>query len=175
MKVLIKLRNQKKKKRKKDPFVYKYELFKVSDNKIISKMFLIFTYILDSLTVLDKDIGQHRVGEQYPTLTSKELEIKGDRHIASKRVKTLKLEQLIGLLNRHEMFTSTNEKKQKKDLALKVSTSNDDGDDDEDEEVALLSLKFKWFLIQRKEGLNKAFKKDSNDVMKCYECRKLVT
>lgn len=66
------------------------------------------------------------------------------------------------------MINSTEEnKKKKKDLTLKVSINNDDGDDDEDDEIALLSRKFKWFLIHWKEGITKASKHSSNDVMKC--------
>lgn len=39
-------------------------------------------------------------------------------------------------------------------------------------DVALVSCKFKWFLIRREEGITGASKDDSNDVMKCYKWRK---
>lgn len=49
------------------------------------------------------------------------------------------------------MINSIDEKKKKKDLDLKASTHNNDGDDYEAEEVALLSRKFKRFLIVEKK------------------------
>lgn len=64
------------------------------------------------------------------------------------------------------MKTSTDEKEKRKDLALKVSTTNNDVNSDGDEEVAHLFPKFKRVLILRKEGITKASKNDSNDVMK---------
>lgn len=71
------------------------------------------------------------------------------------------------------MINSTSEKKKKtKDLALKVYIDKNNLDI-EDEEVALLSPKFKWFLIRRKESITKASKHESGDVMKCYKYRKL--
>lgn len=84
----------------------------------------------------------------------------------------LKLEQLIGYLIIHEIINSIDEKKKKKkDLVLKASIDENDGDDDDEfEEVDLLYRKFKWFLMQRREGITEAPRYDSNDVMKCYKC-----
>lgn len=62
----------------------------------------------------------------------------------------------------YEMINST-WKKMKKDIALKSSTHN--GDDDENEEVVLLSRKLQQFLVLQREGIAKAPKHESNDVM----------
>lgn len=50
----------------------------------------------------------------------------------------------------HEMITSLDDRKKKKDLALKVSSASDDCDEDEDEESTFRTEKFISFLTLEK-------------------------
>lgn len=134
--------------------VHKYQLFKMTDIVTLSRMLNRFGDIINSLKALGEDIPNVKWVNKILHFLLKSWEPQVTAIIEAKDLTTLKLEQLFESLITHEMITSTDHKKKKKDLALNVSNARDDCKDDQNEKSHSYHENLDNFLLTRRKILS---------------------
>ncbi|GAV77207.1 DUF4219 domain-containing protein/UBN2 domain-containing protein [Cephalotus follicularis] len=143
--------------------VREYEMFSMKENENISRMFVRFTNIINSLQSLNKCYTNSEMVRKILRCLPKSWMPKVTAIEEAKDLNTLPLEELLGSLMTHEMTIKNHEddeeqdKKKKKVIAFKSSTT-DSSEEEIDDEMALITRRFKKYLAKKKFG-NKHFKK----------------
>ena len=146
-----------------------FELFQMKENETITKIITRFTDITNSLVALGKQYTQvETVRKVLRALTPKwEKKI---ITIEANDLSILTLENFIRNLIAYEVQLQKkrkDEQKRRKYFAFKGSSDTKDSDDEE-EDIAMISRKFKKFLLKGNFKKNK----ETNDNLLCYKCNK---
>ncbi|KAH9769126.1 hypothetical protein KPL71_011880 [Citrus sinensis] len=150
----------------------------MEQNESVYSMYTIFTDIVNTLGALGKTFSNSEKVKKIIRSLPKEWRPKRTAIEEAKDLNILHIDDLIGSLISYEedMTTERGNEEKKKSIALKSSKHESDKESElDEEEMDMLARRFRKLF--KKSGERRNFRdlknrKEKNEVIKCYECKK---
>ncbi|KAH9688251.1 hypothetical protein KPL70_015081 [Citrus sinensis] len=160
-------------------YTRQYEMFQMEQNENVYSMYTRFTDIVNTLRALGKTFSNNEKVKKIIRSLPKEWRQKRIAIEEAKDLNVLPIDDLIGSLISYEedLAAERGNEEKKKNIALKASKHESDEESKlDEEEMDMLARRFRKLF--KKSGERRKFRdlknrKEKNELIKCYECKKL--